>query len=314
MNYFREQSGRRRIRQAFSQYMSPDLVSQLAQSTDKLVLGGEMRVMSIMFSDVRGFTAISESYKRDPHGLTSLMNRFLTPLTNAIIEHRGTIDKYMGDAIMAFWNAPLKDDRHERNACLAALDMLKRLGALNAERAAEAGALGETYTPLDVGIGINTGECVVGNMGSDLRFDYSVLGDTVNLASRLEGQSKTYGIKTILGNATTVAVKDSLAVIELDLLQVKGKREPEPVWTLLGDADVLQQPEFQSLSSAHAEMLARYRGRDFEGAEALLEKCRCLGSRYGLDALYELYSDRITVFKETPPPGDWTGVYTATSK
>jgi adenylate cyclase len=314
MNYLREQSGRRRIRSAFSQYMSPDLVSQLAQSSEKLVLGGEMRVMSIMFSDVRGFTTISESYKRDPHGLTSLMNRFLTPLTNAIIDHKGTIDKYMGDAIMAFWNAPLKDENQERNACLAALDMQRRLAALNAERAAEAEAEGKSVAPLDVGIGINTGECVVGNMGSDLRFDYSVLGDTVNLASRLEGQSKTYGIRTILGDATAKAVRESFAVVELDLLQVKGKKVPEAVWTLLGDNEVLTQPEFQTLATTHAELLARYRGRDFEGAESLLETCRSVGGRFGLNALYELYRERIAVFKQTPPPEDWIGVYTATSK
>ena len=314
MNYLREQSGRRRIRQAFSQYMSPDLVSQLAQSSEKLVLGGETRVMSIMFSDVRGFTTISESYKKDPQGLTTLMNRFLTPLTNAIIDHKGTIDKYMGDAIMAFWNAPLKDSNQEQNACLAALDMQRRLAALNAERKAEAEAEGKTLLPLDVGIGINTGECVVGNMGSDLRFDYSVLGDTVNLASRLEGQSKTYGIRTVLGNTTANAVKEAFALVELDLLQVKGKKEPEAVWTLLGDREVLRQPEFQTLARTHADMLSRYRGRDFEGAESLLETCRSLGSRFGLTALYELYRERIAHFKESPPPEDWTGVYTATSK
>ena len=314
MNYLREQSGRRRIRQAFSQYMSPDLVSQLAQSSEKLVLGGETRVMSIMFSDVRGFTTISESYKKDPQGLTALMNRFLTPLTNAIIDHKGTIDKYMGDAIMAFWNAPLKDSNQEQNACLAALDMQRRLAALNAERKAEAEAEGKTLVPLDVGIGINTGECVVGNMGSDLRFDYSVLGDTVNLASRLEGQSKTYGIRTVLGNTTANAVKEAFALVELDLLQVKGKKEPEAVWTLLGDREVLRQPEFQTLARTHADMLSRYRGRDFEGAESLLETCRSLGSRFGLTALYELYRERIAHFKESPPPEDWTGVYTATSK
>jgi adenylate cyclase len=314
MNYFKEQTGRRRIRRAFSQYMSPDLVAQLTQSSESLALGGEMRVMSIMFSDVRGFTTISESYKRDPHGLTSLMNRFLTPLTNAIIAHKGTIDKYMGDAIMAFWNAPLADPHHERNACRAALDMLHRLDALNEERAAEAAALGETAKPLDVGIGVNTGECVVGNMGSDLRFDYSVLGDSVNLASRLEGQSKTYGIQIILGDATAAAVRDAFAVLELDLLIVKGKSQPEAVWTLLGDAHVRGQAEFGQLADAHAQLLARYRGRDFEGADAQLEPCRALGSGFGLDALYELYGERIAAFKREPPPAGWTGVYIASSK
>jgi adenylate cyclase len=294
--------------------MSPDLVAELAHSSEKLALGGEMRVMSIMFSDVRGFTTISESYKRDPHGLTTLMNRFLTPLTNAIIAHKGTIDKYMGDAIMAFWNAPLTDQQHEHNACKAALDMLQRLDALNKEREVEATELGQTSKPLDVGIGINTGECVVGNMGSDLRFDYSVLGDSVNLASRLEGQSKTYGIKIILGQTTAAAVRDAFAVLELDLLVVKGKSEPESVWTLLGDAHVLRQPEFECLAGNHAQLLARYRARDFEGAGAQLEKCWSMGGAFGLDGFYELYRERIAAFKRDPPPANWTGVYTAASK
>ena len=203
-NFIREQVQRRRIRSAFSQYLSPALVAQLAQSPDKLRLGGEEREMTIMFSDVRGFTTISESYKHDPHGLTTLMNRFLTPLTNAIIDRRGTIDKYMGDAIMAFWNAPLDDAEHQINACHAALDMLEKVDALNKQREDEAAHGGHAYIPLNVGIGLNTGICVVGNMGSDLRFDYSVLGDSVNLASRLEGQSKEYGFPIIVGSKTAI--------------------------------------------------------------------------------------------------------------
>ena len=176
MGYMRAQKERRRIRSAFSQYLSPALVEQLAQSPNKLVLGGEARTMTIMFSDVRGFTTISETYKNDPQGLTQLMNRFLTPMTNAIIERKGTIDKYMGDAIMAFWNAPIDDAEHEINACRAALDMLQRVDTLNLEREIEARDSGQPFIPIQIGIGINTGTCVVGNMGSDLRFDYSVLG------------------------------------------------------------------------------------------------------------------------------------------
>ena len=257
---------------------------------------------------MRGFTGIAEGFKHDPQGLTSLMNSFLTPLTNAIIDHRGTIDKYMGDAIMAFWNAPLRDDRQEANACEAALDMLARLDALNAGRQAQAAA------PLDVGIGINTGTCVVGNMGSDLRFDYSVLGDTVNLASRLEGQSKTYGIKVILGDATARAVRDAFAVLEIDLLQVKGKSDPEPVWTLLGGGAVLRDAAFQELAAAHRDLLALYRARAFDAAAEALGRCRTIGGVFGLDALYDLYAGRIAAFQVAPPPADWVGVYSATSK
>src|SRR6185369_12925832 len=156
-SFVREQRQRKQIRNAFSQYMSPALVAQLALSPEKLVLGGEEREMTIMFSDMRGFTSISETYKSDPQGLTALMNRFLTPLTNAILDRKGTIDKYMGDAIMAFWNAPLDDSEHQINACEAALDMLEQVDALNREREAEAKEEERPFIPLNAGIGLNTG-------------------------------------------------------------------------------------------------------------------------------------------------------------
>ena len=219
-SFVREQRQRKQIRTAFAQYMSPTLVEQLAQSPEKLVLGGEEREMTIMFSDVRGFTAISESYKNDPQGLTALMNRFLTPLTNAILERKGYIDKYMGDAIMAFWNAPLDDREHQLNACEAAVDMLERIDLLNKQREFEAKEGGHVYIPLNVGVGLNTGTCVVGNMGSDLRFDYSVLGDSVNLASRLEGQSKEYGFPIIVGSRTALAAREKFAILELDFIKI----------------------------------------------------------------------------------------------
>ena len=256
IGYMREQKDRRRIRSAFSQYLSPALVEQLAQSPDKLVLGGEARTMTIMFSDVRGFTTISETYKNDPQGLTQLMNRFLTPMTNAIIERKGTIDKYMGDAIMAFWNAPIDDAEHEINACRAALDMLRRVDDLNLEREIEARDNGQPFIPIQIGIGINTGTCVVGNMGSDLRFDYSVLGDSVNLASRLEGRSKSYGTPIIVGAATAEKAAGEFAALELDLITVKGKTEPERIYTILGGEDVAGSADFSKLRELNATMLA----------------------------------------------------------
>jgi adenylate cyclase len=313
-NYISEQAQRRRIRSAFGQYLSPALVEQLAQSPEKLVLGGEEREMSILFSDVRGFTTISELYKDDPQGLTSLMNSFLTPLTNAIIDHKGTIDKYMGDAVMAFWNAPLHDERHEYNACEAALEMLHRVDTLNRQREQQANETGQRFIPIKVGVGINTGRCVVGNMGSDLRFNYSVLGDPVNLASRLEGQSKNYGVPIILGSKTASGLRDKFAVLELDCITVKGKTEPESVYTVLGRADVAGSERFGRLNHTVAEMLSRFRRQDFSGAADSIARCREIDDGFGLDHLLDLYAERIRVFLQNPPPPDWNGVVVLDSK
>ena len=313
-NYISEQAQRRRIRSAFGQYLSPALVEQLAQSPEKLVLGGEEREMSILFSDVRGFTTISELYKDDPQGLTSLMNSFLTPLTNAIIDHKGTIDKYMGDAVMAFWNAPLHDELHEYNACEAALEMLHRVDTLNRQREQQANENGQRFIPIKVGVGINTGRCVVGNMGSDLRFNYSVLGDPVNLASRLEGQSKNYGVPIILGSKTASGLRDKFAVLELDCITVKGKTEPESVYTVLGRADVAGSERFGRLHHTVEEMLKRFRRQDFAGAADSIARCREIGDGFGLGYLLDLYAERIRVFLQNPPPPDWNGVVVLDTK
>ena len=313
-SFVREQAQRKQIRTAFSQYMSPALVAQLALSPEKLVLGGEEREMTIMFSDVRGFTTISETYKRDPQGLTRLMNRFLTPLTNAILARKGTIDKYMGDAIMAFWNAPLDDKEHQVNACNAAIDMLERIDELNKIREIEAKDGGQAFIPLNVGVGLNTGTCVVGNMGSDLRFDYSVLGDSVNLASRLEGQSKEYGFPIIVGSNTALAVKDKFAILELDFIMVKGKKEPEVIYAIAGREDTAQSGRFQRLRNLTIEMLACYRVRDWQGALAAIERGRRTDEVQSLELLFNLYEARIRNFQESPPPEDWNGAYALLTK
>jgi adenylate cyclase len=313
-NYVSEQAQRRRIRSAFGQYLSPSLVEQLANSPEKLVLGGEEREMSILFSDVRGFTTISELYKEDPQGLTSLMNSFLTPLTNAIIDHKGTIDKYMGDAIMAFWNAPLNDALHEYNACEAALEMLHRVDTLNRQREQKASENGQRFIPIKVGVGINTGRCVVGNMGSDLRFNYSVLGDPVNLASRLEGQSKNYGVPIIIGSKTASGLREKFAVLELDCITVKGKTEPESVFTVLGRADVAGSDRFGSLQASVKDMLDRFRQQDFTGASKSIVRCREFEDGFGLEHLFDLYAARIRTFEQNPPPSDWNGVFVLESK
>lgn len=313
-SFVREQAQRRQNRSAFSQYLSPALVEQLAQSPEKLVLGGEEREMTIMFSDMRGFTSISESYKNDPQGLTALMNRFLTPLTNAILNRKGTIDKYMGDAIMAFWNAPLDDSAHQINACEAALDMLERVGALNEARELEAKEENRPFIPLNVGVGLNTGTCVVGNMGSDMRFDYSVFGDSVNLASRLEGQSKEYGFPIIIGSKTALAVKDKFAILELDFIMVKGKKEPEVIYAIAGREDTAQSGHFQRLRNLAIEMLACYRSRDWEGALAAIERGRKTDDAKALKLLYNLYEVRIRGYQQNPPPEDWNGAFAVLTK
>jgi adenylate cyclase len=313
-SFVREQAQRRQIRSAFAQYMSPVLVEQLAQAPERLVLGGEQREMTIMFSDVRGFTTISETYKNDPQGLTALMNRFLTPLTNAILARKGYIDKYMGDAIMAFWNAPLDDKEHEINACEAAIDMLEKIDEVNKEREQEAADGGHVYIPLNVGIGLNTGVGVVGNMGSDLKFNYSVLGDSVNLASRLEGQTKEYGFPIIVGSKTAMAAKDKFAILELDFIMVKGKKEPEVIYAIAGREDVAQSEQFQRLRNLTIEMLACYRNRDWDGALAAIERGRKTDEVNSLEYLYNLYEARLVSYKKNPPPDDWNGAYQLLTK
>jgi adenylate cyclase len=313
-NFVKEQAQRRQIRSAFGQYLSPALVEQLAQSPEKLVLGGEAREMTIMFSDVRGFTTISEIYKDDPQGLTALMNSFLTPLTNAIIDRNGTIDKYMGDAIMAFWNAPIDDNRHELNACEAALDMLDRVEVLNRDREAAAKESNALFVPIQIGVGINTGRCVVGNMGSDLRFDYSVLGDSVNLASRLEGQCKSYGLPIILGSRTASIAKDKFAMLELDFIAVKGKKEPEVVYALVGREDMINSERFERWREINMKMLSRYRGRDWAEALSAIEEGRAADSEGRFTTLYKVYAERIRAFQVTPPPDDWDGAYALDTK
>jgi adenylate cyclase len=315
-NYLREERRRRRIRTAFGQYVSRDLVDRLSENEESLTLGGETRELTLLFSDVRGFTAIAESYREDPAALTQLMNRLLTTLSNAILERGGTIDKFMGDAVMAFWNAPLDHPDHARSACAAALGMSAAVEKLNREREAEARAGGAPFLPLNVGIGINTGTCTVGNMGSDMRFDYTAVGDPVNLASRLEGQSRTYGLAVIAGSATEAGAQGGFAFLEIDLIRVKGKLQSERIFALLGDANLRETPAFAEAAAANARMLVAYRGQDWSGAEAALDEVEAVSSRLGgrLSGYVALYRRRIAAGRATPPGPGWDGVYDATDK
>jgi len=313
-NYLREERLKTQIRGAFQRYLNPAFVEELASDPSRLKLGGESRELTIMFSDVRGFTAISEQYSEDPEGLTRLMNRLLTPISEAIMEARGTIDKYMGDAVMAFWNAPMDDPHHGANACRAALEMQIRMVSLNQLRKAEADTLGRPYLPIKIGIGLNTGPCVVGNMGSDMRFDYSVLGDAVNLASRLEGASKTYGVNIVLGEETATIAGEEFAILELDLLRVKGKATPVRVFGLLGAGEMATSEGFGKLAKANAAMIEAYRAGNFKTALTKLGFCRKFCEEIGVNDLYDLYEIRIADFVKSPPPKDWDGVYVATGK
>jgi len=312
-NYAKTAAERKQVRGAFSQYLSPALVEQLADDPDRLSLGGEMKDMTLLFADIRGFTTISEQFKSDPEGLTRLINRFLTPMTDMILARQGTIDKYMGDCIMAFWNAPLDDPNHARHACQSALAMFTELEDLNAEIKAEREEAGEMFFPLNIGIGLNSGECCVGNMGSVQRFDYSVLGDAVNLAARLEGQSKNYGVGIVIGEETQTAA-EGFASLELDLIAVKGKVEAVQIFALLGDEAVKESAEFKALEEKHEQMISSYRGQKWQEVKSLLAECRELQNGIDLSVLYDLYDERIDLYLEAPPPANWDGVFVATSK
>jgi adenylate cyclase len=311
LSYLREERERRQVRGAFSRYMSPDLVAQLADDPSKLTLGGEMRDMTLLFADIRGFTTISEQF--DAEGLTRFINRYLTPMTNVILERQGTIDKYMGDCIMAFWNAPLSDDDHAKHGVRSGLAMLEESDRMNAELKVEAETENRKYIPLRIGIGLNTGECCVGNMGSEMRFDYSVLGDSVNLASRLEGQSKNYGVDIVIGESTYELVKE-FACLQLDRIQVKGKTVPVNIFCVLGDETLAETEAFRDLSDRHGEMLNAYRAQDWRVMRRKITECRSLDPERKLNVLYELYTERLEEYESNPPGGDWDGVFVATSK
>lgn len=309
--FMRTERERTQIRGAFGLYLSPDVVEQVARNPDLLQLGGQQREITIMFTDVRGFTRISEQF--DPQGLTRFMNRFLTPMTDVVLRHRGTIDKYMGDAIMAFWNAPLAVEGHAALACDTALAMQEHLRGLNEELRAEAEAAGREHIPLAIGVGLNTGTASVGNFGSTQRFTYSCLGNDVNLASRLEGQCKTYRVGIVIGDKTRQQAPDH-ATLKLDLIMLKGKTEPERAHALLGDVAMAKTPAYQELVRLQAEFLARYRAADFAKALEIIPACKAAADALGWNqGYYETMRARIDELIAEPPT-DWTGVYVAKEK
>ncbi len=349
MNFLREERQRKQVRNAFSMYMSPALVEQLAKEPKLLKLGGEMKKMTVLFADIRGFTQISETYKHHPEQLTDLINKILTPLTKIILDNHGTIDKYMGDCVMAFWNAPLPVIAHPSSACTSALIMQKaceKVGISIKEQAEERAtkareaiqmfrgsqasenmeldsaqkllslAEKEKLLTIDIGIGINTDLVCVGNVGSDQRFDYSILGDGVNLASRLEGQSKTYGVSIIIGENTQRQVSN-FALIELDLIQVKGQTRPTRIYGVLGDEKEAQTKEFSHYAQQHKDFLIAYRSQKWGQAEKLSQICTKLAIPWKATGLYDCMNQRIAEFRSESPAdinGKWDGVYVAKTK
>jgi adenylate cyclase len=290
---------KQQIKKQFGSYLSPDLVARLQRQPELLKLGGESRELSIMFTDVRGFTTISEHYGEDVQGLTSIMNRYMTVMTRAILENNGTLDKYIGDAQMAFWNAPLDNNQHALDAVKTSFQMLKDLETFNEE------VQKEGIPAFGMGLGINTATVVVGNMGSTQRFDYTCLGDGVNLAARLEGQTKSYGVKLIVGPQTAELVRDVYQVVELDLIAVKGKTLPAKIFTVLETFDHPGEKQ-------HEKFLALYREGNWEVAKKFasdLKKCW----QGNLSDYYDSMISRIEEFQVSPPK-DWDGVYRATSK
>ena len=242
-----------------------------------------------------------------------MVNTLLTRLSEIILAGHGTVDKYMGDSVMAFWNAPLDNPLHTRDACLTALKMIQAMAPLNEKLKKDAEAEGRLHFELKVGLGLNSGEAVVGNLGSAQRMNYSVLGDTVNTASRLEAQSKTYGVDIVIGPNTQSRIGD-LATLELDLVRVKGKTEVLKIYALLGDEKLAADPRFQAIRETHGLMLRAYRKRDWARVRELLARTRRLGADFGLHALCDLYENRITAFEADPPAAGWDGVFNATSK
>jgi len=299
--FFIESRGKRQLANLFGHYIPPELVDEMSESPEEFSLDGENREMTVLFSDVRGFTTISEGM--DPRELTQLMNALLTPMTRVIHKNRGTIDKYMGDAIMSFWGAPLADAEHARHALYAAMEMIDELKIMQ-EDFKQRG-----WPAVDIGIGLNTGNMNVGNMGSEFRMAYTVLGDAVNLGARLEGLTKNYGVNIIVNESTKAAIPEYL-FRELDLVRVKGKNEPVAIFEPLGHKNDIEKSVKDELST-YRKAMANFRAQAWDKAELdFFNLQRNYPDRY----LYQVYLERITVYRNEPPGDDWDGVFTHTSK
>jgi adenylate cyclase len=299
--FFVESRGKRQLAHLFGQYVPPELVEEMSKKMEEINLDGELRQMSVLFTDVRGFTTISEGMA--PKELTEFINGFLTPITQVIHEERGTIDKYMGDAVMAFWGAPLDDPQHALHALNAAIRIEQRMKSLREEFAAKG------WPPIYVGVGINTGEMNVGNKGSEFRVDYTILGDAVNLGSRLEGLTKHYGVDIITSEFTRHAVPE-YEYRELDRVRVKGKDKPVTIYEPLGLLETIDKTVRQDLKRFHLG-LKHFRNQNWDEAE---REIFALSQRDPERKVYQIYLDRIQFFRNNPPEGNWDGSFTHINK
>ena len=297
--YFTEEREKRQIKKAFKMYLNDALVEQLAESHDGLQLGGDEKVLTVLFSDIRNFTSISEGMT--PEQLVSLINTYLSLMTKTIMNENGTVDKYIGDAIMAIYGAPIHSEVHPVEACRTALKMMHDLDQVRGEW------MERGYPVINIGIGINTGRMVVGNMGSEDRFDYTVMGDSVNLASRLEGLTKAYGAGVIVSEFTAEKLTD-FVVKDLDLVRVKGKDKPIRIFELLAEGSPEKALALEL--EQYSEALELYRNMHWDKA---LDGFKALEQEHN-SMLYSIYGKRCAAFSANPPAGDWDGVFTFTSK
>ncbi|MCF8034864.1 MAG: adenylate/guanylate cyclase domain-containing protein [Desulfarculaceae bacterium] len=287
------------IRRAFGQYLSPAVIERLTKNPEALELGGEKKVLTVVFADIRGFTTISEVL--EPEVLASVLNTFMNRLTQEVLDQGGVLDKYMGDAIMAFFGAPMEQPDHAARACRAALGMIAQVEALKPRWE-------EMKVPsLDLGVGANTGPMVVGNMGSDLRFDYTVIGDSVNLGSRLEGQTKEYGVSIVVSQSTRAACENGFHFRALDLIRVKGKKEPVAIHQLIGPGDQAAPPWL----AAAEEAFALYLKRDFSRAAGLYGQVLAVAPQ---DVTAAMLRQRCLAYAQSPPPPEWDGAMTKKTK
>ncbi len=299
--YFVETKTKRQFTNLFGQYVPPELVEEMSRNPESYSMAGRRADLTVLFSDVRGFTTISEGL--EPDQLAQLMNEYLGAMTEVIRDQRGTLDKYIGDAIMAFWGAPVADPEHARRAVVAALAMQKRLTEVNVDLVAKG------WPALKIGVGVNTGPMTVGDMGSPVRKAYTVMGDAVNLGARLEGITKQYGVGILVGEVTRDLLQHEFVFRELDRVRVKGKIEPVGIYEPLGANGTLDETTVADLEVWQRALVA-YRAQDWDGAEALLKGLEAVRPHY----LYQLYLQRIELLRADPPGADWDGVTTFETK